>query len=163
MNVLKEVLAGKFKGIIVCDGWKPYAKFTKHIQRCWAHLLRESNDLAQNIPEAVPIHGALKRIYELLNEALENNPPPEIRRVIWHMARAVLRQIIGGEYTNENVRKLIGKISNGALSIGSRLSFTLGLSRLTTKLKGLFVNMLSRERLLGLCATKRGLRFMNGS
>ena len=113
MNVLKEVLTSRFKGIIVCDGWKPYAKFTKHIQRCWAHLLRESNDLAQNIPEAVPVHGALKRIYELLNEALENNPPPEIRRVIWHMSRAVLRQIIGGEYTNENVRKLIGKISNG--------------------------------------------------
>lgn len=113
MKVLKEVLTSRFKGIIVCDGWKPYAKFTKHIQRCWAHLLRESNDLAQNIPEAVPIHGALKRIYELLNQALENNPPPEIRRVMWQMARAVLRQITGGEYTNENVRKLIGKISNG--------------------------------------------------
>jgi transposase len=113
MNVLKEVLTSRFKGIIVCDGWKPYAKFTKHIQRCWAHLLRESNDLAQNIPEAVPVHGALKRIYELLNEALENNPPPKIRRVIWHMARAVFRQIIGGEYIIEKVRKLIAKISNG--------------------------------------------------
>jgi transposase len=113
MKVLIEVLTTRFKGIIVCDGWKPYAKFTKHIQRCWAHLLRESNDLAQNIPEAVPIHGALKRIYEQLNEALENNPPPEIRRVMWYMARAVLRQIIGNEYTNEKVRKLIGKISNG--------------------------------------------------
>jgi transposase len=113
MKVLKEVLTNRFKGIIVCDGWKPYAKFTKHIQRCWAHLLRESNDLAQNIPEAVPVHDALKRIYEQLNEALENNPPPEIRRVMWYMARAVLRQIIGNEYTNEKVRKLIGKISNG--------------------------------------------------
>jgi transposase len=113
MKVLKEVLTRRFKGIIVCDGWKPYAKFTKHIQRCWAHLLRESNDLAQNIPEAVPVHGALKRIYELLNEALENNPPHEIRRVMWYMARAVLRQVIGGQYINENVRKLIGKISNG--------------------------------------------------
>lgn len=113
MKVLIEVLTARFKGIIVCDGWKPYAKFTKHIQRCWAHLLRESNDLAQNIPEAVPIHGALKHIYEQLNEALENNPPPEIRRAMWYMARAVLRQIIGNEYTNEKVRKLIGKISNG--------------------------------------------------
>ena len=113
MKVLKEVLTRRFKGIIVCDGWKPYAKFTKHIQRCWAHLLRESNDLAQNIPEAVPVHGALKRIYELLNEALENNPPHEIRRVMWYMARAVLRQVIGGQYINENVRKLIGKVSNG--------------------------------------------------
>jgi hypothetical protein len=160
MNVLKEVLTNRFKGIIVCDGWKPYAKFTKHIQRCWAHLLREYNDLGQNIPEAVPVHGALKRIYELLNESLKNNPSPEIRRVIWHMARAVLRQIIGVEYTMRTSESLSARLAM-ALSIGSRLSFTLGLSRLTTKLKGLFVNMLSRERLLGLCATKRGLRFMN--
>lgn len=29
------------------------------------------------------------------------------------MARAVLRQVIGDKYTNENVKKLIGKISNG--------------------------------------------------
>jgi transposase len=59
------------------------------------------------------MHGELKRIFGLLNEALENDPPPEIRRVIWHMAKAVLRQIIGGEYTNEKIRRLIGKISNG--------------------------------------------------
>lgn len=29
------------------------------------------------------------------------------------MARAMLNQIIMGEYANENIRKLIGKISNG--------------------------------------------------
>jgi transposase len=71
------------------------------------------------------------------------------------MARSVLRQIIGGEYTNENVRKIIGKISNG---FEYWFTFVLhpGLSQLTTKLKGLFVDMLSRERLLGLCATKKG-------
>jgi hypothetical protein len=132
-----------------------HVKFTNHIQRCWAHLLRESNDLAQNIPEAVPIHGALKRIYELLNESLENEPPPEIRRVMWYMARAVLRQIIGRVSTQMRTSEsLLARLAM-ALSIGSRLSFTLGLSRLTTKLKGLFVNMLSRERLLGLCATKK--------
>ena len=58
--VLIEVLTRKFKGIIVCDGWKPYAKFTKRIQRCWAHLLRESKDLAEKIAEAVPLHRALR-------------------------------------------------------------------------------------------------------
>ena len=73
------------------------------------------NNIAQSIQETISIHGALKRIYEQLNDegALENNPPPEIRRVMWYMARAVLRQIIGDEHTNEKVRKLIGKISNG--------------------------------------------------
>ena len=46
-NVLIEVLTRRFKGIIVCDGWKPYARFTKNLQRCWAHLLRESKDLSE--------------------------------------------------------------------------------------------------------------------
>jgi transposase len=46
-KVLVEVLTRRFEGIIVCDGWKPYARFTKRLQRCWAHLLRESKDLAE--------------------------------------------------------------------------------------------------------------------
>jgi transposase len=112
MKVLNEVL-GKFEGIIVCDGWKPYAKFTKNIQRCWAHLLRESKDLALKIPEAIPIHGALKCIYERIIDALKNDPPPEVRKVLWYMSRAMLKPLIEGKYENENIRMLMGKISNG--------------------------------------------------
>ena len=112
MNVLDEVL-GRFKGIIVCDGWKPYAKFTMHIQRCWAHLLRESKDLALKIPEAIPIHGALKCIYERLIDALKNDPPPEARKVLWYMARAMIKRLIEGKYENESIRTLMNKISNG--------------------------------------------------
>ena len=61
-KVLMEILTRRFKGIIVCDGWKPYAKFTKRLQRCWAHLLRESRDLADKIGEAVPFIGHRLRI-----------------------------------------------------------------------------------------------------
>ncbi|MFB3765043.1 MAG: IS66 family transposase [Methanotrichaceae archaeon] len=113
IKVLLEVLTRRFKGTIVCDGWKPYAKFTKHIQRCWAHLLRESKDLADKVPEAVPLHEALRKIYDLLIHALENDPPPEVRRVLYYLARATLKQMINGVYASEKVRKLIGKISNG--------------------------------------------------
>jgi transposase len=104
----------KFKGTIICDGWKSYSGFTKHLQRCWAHLLRESKDLAEKIPEAVPSHGALRNIYEQLNDALKNDPLPEVRRVLWYLARAMLNQLANGEYASEKVRKLIGKISNGS-------------------------------------------------
>jgi len=39
-KVLIEVLTRRFKGIIVCDGWKPYAKFTNSIRAyVRAHLL----------------------------------------------------------------------------------------------------------------------------
>ncbi len=113
MKVLIEVLTGKFTGIIVCDGWKSYAGFTRSLQRCWAHLLRESKDLAEKIEEAVPLHVALKKLYKELNDALENDPPPEVRRELWQMARATLKQLITKECVNEKVRKFIGKISNG--------------------------------------------------
>jgi transposase len=113
MKVLLEVLTRRFTGIIVCDGWKPYAGFTKRLQRCWAHLLRESKNLAEKITEAVPLHQALKELYGRLIDALENDPPPEVRRELWHMARATLQQWIMKEYVSEKVKKLIGKISNG--------------------------------------------------
>jgi len=32
-------------------------------------------DLAEKIEEAVPLHKALKELYEELNDALENDPP----------------------------------------------------------------------------------------
>ena len=112
-KVLLEVLTRRFEGIIVCDGWKPYAKFTERLQRCWAHLLRESRDLADKIEEAVPVHEALRDLYEELTEALENNPPPEVRMELWGEARVKLRQLVTKDFNNVNVRKLIGKISNG--------------------------------------------------
>jgi len=113
MKVLMEVLTRKFEGIIVCDGWKPYAKFTKRLQRCWAHLLRESEDLADKIEEAVPLHEALEDLYDEITEALENDPPLQVRIELWKMAREKLQQWITKEYISEKVEKLIGKISNG--------------------------------------------------
>jgi transposase len=113
MKVLMEVLTRRFKGIIVCDGWKPYTRFTKRIQRCWAHLLRESKDIAEKFEEAIPLHNALKELYAILTEALEKDPPPEVRKTLWQLAREALRHWIMKEYSIEKVRKFIGKINNG--------------------------------------------------
>ena len=113
MKVLMEVLTRRFKGLIVCDGWKPYAKFTNRIQRCWAHLLRESEDLAGKVAEATPLHRALRSLYRKLNDALEGDPPPETRRQLWYVARATLRRWLRREYASEQVEQFIGKISNG--------------------------------------------------
>jgi len=112
-KVLMEVLTRRFKGIIVCDGWKPYARFTNRIQRCWAHLLRESKDIAEKFEEAIPLHNALKELYEILTEALENDPPPKVRKRLWQLAREALKHWTLKEYSIEKVRKLIRKINNG--------------------------------------------------
>ena len=112
-KVLIEVLTRKFKGIIVCDGWKPYARFTNRLQRCWAHLLRESKELAEKFEEAIPLHDGLKELYEMLTRAIENDPPPEVRKTLWQLAREALRYWIIKGYSIEEVRKFIRKIDNG--------------------------------------------------
>jgi transposase len=112
-KVLVEVLTRRFKGIIVCDGWRPYTKFTKRLQRCWAHLLRESKDLAETFEEAIPLHKALKEIYESLIKALENDPPPEVRMNLWNLAREALQHWMMKGYFSEKVQKFVGKINNG--------------------------------------------------
>jgi transposase len=112
-KVLIEVLTRRFKGIIVCDGWKPYVRFTKRLQRCWAHPLRESKDLSEDFLEAIPLHNALKELYGSLTNALENDPPPEVRINLWHSAREALLCWIEQEYFEVKVKKFIGKISNG--------------------------------------------------
>ena len=112
-KVLIEVLTRRFKGIIVCDGWKPYVRFTKRLQRCWAHLLRESKELSEDFVEGIPLHNALKELYESLTNALQNNPPPEVRINLWHSARETLRYWIEKEYFEVKVKKFVGKIRNG--------------------------------------------------
>jgi transposase len=113
MKVLLEVLTRRFNGIIVCDGWKPYSKFTNRLQRCWAHLLRESLDLSEKFEEAIPLHKALKEIYDSLTNALESDPPPQVRRCLWNLARKALSHWMAKDYSEKEVLKFIGKISNG--------------------------------------------------
>lgn len=48
-KVLDENLGKNFSGTIVCDGDKTFPNFTRNLQRCWAHLLREANYLAEQV------------------------------------------------------------------------------------------------------------------
>ena len=47
---------------ITCDGYAAYNEF--HIrQRCWAHILREADDLAQNNPDCKLLHEKLQKSF----------------------------------------------------------------------------------------------------
>ncbi len=124
MKDLMEVLTRRCKGIIVRDGLAPYPRYIKRLQRCWAYILRESKDIAEKCEEAILLHNALKELYDILTDALENDPPLKIRKKLWRLAQEALRYWTyhGVEPTNTRaeralrpnviLRKILGKLRN---------------------------------------------------
>ncbi len=114
-KVLKEVLGKSYGGIIVCDGHKSYSNYTSRLQRCWAHLLREAKDLAEKIPEAVPLNKALHRLYKKLTDALKDGPPLDERKRLLVNAKQTLSRWAEKQYRDEKTQKFAGKIHNGLI------------------------------------------------
>lgn len=61
-KVVREVLHD-YSGVIISDGYKVYEGIGKAQQRCWAHLLREAEWLAQEHDTAKPVFEQLKLMY----------------------------------------------------------------------------------------------------
>ena len=62
-DVPAEVLGEDFAGTVICDGWTAYPAFSSNLQRCWAHILREAEDVAQKQADGKPIYQALRRCH----------------------------------------------------------------------------------------------------
>ncbi len=112
-NVVEEVLGKDYRGIIVCDGWKAYPKFTDKIQRCWAHLLREARFLSRKSEEARLLSDRLHRLYKNLRCTLDKGPPDNVRVALKMNAEESLRELIRKDYQSREVRKFATKIRNG--------------------------------------------------
>lgn len=112
-KVLEEVLREGFDGVIVCDGWRAYPSFTDRIQRCWAHLLREAEYLAERHGEAGPLWEALRGLYGGLRCWAVDKPPPEEGKRLAVEAKISMERLAGRSYESEEVRKFAAKIRNG--------------------------------------------------
>ena len=112
-KVLEEVLGMDFDGVIVCDGWSSYPGFTDLIQRCWAHLLREADCLAEHVEEAKPLAEALHRLYDRVKVWAVDKPPPEEAVRLTGEARKVMAALAGGPWEREKTRRFAGKMMNG--------------------------------------------------
>jgi transposase len=68
-----EVLGKNYKGILTCDGWTSYPKCVKKLQRCWAHLLRESKWYAEKYGrQAKIVYNALCNIFKRIKKITIN-------------------------------------------------------------------------------------------
>lgn len=112
-DVIGSVLGPDFDGIIVCDGWKPYRSFSPRLQRCWAHLLREADELAKQHNEAQSIADAFHAMFAAATELMEGNPSPRIRRRLWRRMRRWMGIWLNKPYTDPPTRKFLQKVRNG--------------------------------------------------
>jgi len=113
-KVLEENLGKNFPATVVCDGDKIFPNFTRNIQRCWAHLLREADWLAEHVDEAKPLQKALRGLYGDLKAAVEADPPPDERARLAGNAKRRLRYWLKKRYRNADVRKFVEMVRNGS-------------------------------------------------
>lgn len=112
-NVLEEILTKKFNGIIICDGWKTYPGFTKKIQRCWAHLLREVKDLAKKFPKMVPFYEKIATLFTELKENYRKRMSKKQRNNLFKNATRRLKKLLKTETKIVSIQKMLQKIQNG--------------------------------------------------
>jgi transposase len=112
-DVVEEILGKEFKGIISCDGWKTYESFSDKLQRCWAHLLRESYHLKEKYKNFEIYHDYLKKMFErILNVRLK--PPGKEERI--KVAEEMKESLLGtAKKMGKNIsfKEFAGKIENG--------------------------------------------------
>ncbi|MEW5994628.1 MAG: IS66 family transposase [Candidatus Hadarchaeota archaeon] len=113
-KVLDEILGRDFTGTIVCDGDKIFPNFTRRLQRCWAHLLRGADWLAEHVDEAKPLQKALHGLYDDLKASLEDDPPPRKRAKLAKNAKRRLRYWLKKHYRSEETRKFVGMVRSGS-------------------------------------------------
>jgi len=112
-KVIEEILGKDFNGIIVSDGWIVYSKFAKILQRCWAHLLRECDDLKDKYEDFGKLN---KEIHDLFYEIckVREDPPPEEKRMELQFEMKERLKFIGEKMSfDSRFRKMGTKILNG--------------------------------------------------
>jgi len=117
MRVMEETLGKRWDGTLVCDGLRSHHSFARKsgakIQRCWAHLFRESKELAEKYKEAKPLDRGLHGIFDRLKRALEKEPPPEKRKKLARNAKRAMRYWMHKRYKKTKVLEFIEKIRRG--------------------------------------------------
>ncbi len=112
-KVLDQVLGEDFDGYLGCDGWKSYSNFTDKLERCWAHLLREAEWLAQHCDEAEGLHPALQRLFVYLTAAVVGDPPVCVRRRVVASGKRRLSYWLSKPYESKEAKRFIKKVRNG--------------------------------------------------
>lgn len=111
-TVLDEILGYKYHGIIICDGLSAYEEYTKFLQRCWAHILRETKEMAEKHDDAKPMHKWMKDLFAIVKSASVKDPP-EKRKRVYDMCIQEMKWLIEKFSSYSHLSTVITTIKNG--------------------------------------------------
>jgi transposase len=111
-TVLDEILGYKYKGIIICDGMSAYKEYTNYLQRCWAHILRETKELAEKHDDAKPMHKWMKDLFAKVKSASVKDPLDK-RQKSYDGCIVEMTQLIQIYSSYQHLTTVITTIKNG--------------------------------------------------
>ena len=111
-TVLDEILGYKYHGIIICDGMSAYKEYTKFLQRCWAHILRETKEMAEKYDNAKPMHQWMKDLFAIVKSASIKDPPNK-RQEMYDKCIQEMKWLIEKFSSHKHLVKVVTTIQNG--------------------------------------------------
>jgi len=111
-NVLDEILGYKYKGIIICDGLSAYEEYTRYLQRCWAHILRETREMAAKYDDAKPMHNWMKDLFAKVKSVSVKDPPKKRKR-LYDKCVQEMKWLIEKFSCYQHLTKVVTTIRNG--------------------------------------------------
>ena len=111
-NVLDEILGHRYKGIITCDGLSAYEEYTKYLQRCWAHILRDTKEYSEEYDDAKPLHQWMCDLFKKV-KAVSIRISLSKRKNIYKSCIKEMEHLIQIYSSYSHLGKIITTIKNG--------------------------------------------------
>lgn len=114
-GVPKQILGKGYRGTVVCDCFSAYDLLKKQltkakIQKCWAHLLRESKRCSQESEEGRALHSELKAFFRRMKAFLLTKPTAESRAAEYAAALQWLDKLLVRDVKEPRVARLLKRL-----------------------------------------------------
>ena len=111
-SVVDEILGKDFGGIIVADGFSAYQN-RGLLQRCWAHLIRELEEVAKEFAIFKPLLLGLRKTFHDLKTKLALSSSQAGRRAIFQWGMEELGILLDAAKAHPQLKKFSTYLENG--------------------------------------------------
>ena len=158
--VAERVLGKDYDGWIVSDGYAAYEIFKQ--QRCWSHILRKADDLAEEFPESNLQAEHLHEIYNLAANSKTDSPEKRQAVIEKLSGQSELGHIIQVLKTTQGCKKFSGTLERAAphLFIGvEHPEIPLHNNYAERTIRPIVIH----RKMMGCIRNKKGQRFINNT